>query len=450
MTDRAYSSITRAVDEAALRWSHAGVATVCVALSGGVDSVVLLHALARLSATQPSWKLSAHHVHHGLSPNADDWAAHCGSICDALNVPLDCTRVTVDRNAGIGIEAAAREARYRALDALAADVIVLAHHARDQAETVLLQLVRGAGPNGLAAMPRLSQRYARPLLDVPRSAVQAYALAHQLKWIEDESNLDTRFSRNRLRLNVWPPLVAAFPSAEVTLARAATLQAEAAVLLRDLAMIDLQAISESGVPRVSQLMALSVERQANALRQWAATQSVPVPSFETLREWLRQLKSTNATQAILLGFAEDGPKVRVYRDQLLIEWPTGDWRQIQWMGESCVALGELAGHLTFSDAAVDAPSSLRRPAPGESWLIRRRLPGDRVELSEASGHVSLKNVMQNAGVPPWLRDVWPLLICNNQIAAIAGVVTANHYKVRPGERGLACEWKPAWPPAPRS
>ena len=451
MTDRAYSSITRAVDEAALRWSHAGVATVCVALSGGVDSVVLLHALARLSATQPSWKLSAHHVHHGLSPNADDWAAHCGSICDALNVPLDCTRVEVDRNAGIGIEAAAREARYRALDALDADVIALAHHARDQAETVLLQLMRGAGPNGLASMPRLAQRYARPLLGAPRSAVQAYALAHQLKWIEDESNLDTRFSRNRLRLNVWPPLVAAFPSAEVTLARAATLQAEAAVLLRDLAMIDLQAISEGGVPRVSRLMALSVERQANALRQWVAVQSVPVPSFETLREWLRQLTSSNATQAILLGFAKDGPNVRVYRDQLLIEWPTGDWRQVQWTGEANVALGELAGHVTFSEAAPsDAPSSLRQPAPGESWLIRRRLPGDRVELSEASGHVSLKNVMQNAGVPPWLRDVWPLLICNNQIAAIAGVVTANHYKVRPGERGLACEWKPAWPPAPRS
>lgn len=451
MTDKAYSSITRAVDEAALRWSNAGVATVCVALSGGVDSVVLLHALARLSATQQCWKLSAHHVHHGLSPNADDWAAHCGSICDALNVPLDCTRVTVDRNAGIGIEAAAREARYRALDALAADVIVLAHHARDQAETVLLQLMRGAGPNGLAAMPRLSQRYARPLLDAPRSAVQAYALAHQLKWIEDESNVDTRFSRNRLRLNVWPPLVAAFPSAEVTLARAATLQAEAAVLLRDLAMIDLQAISEGGVPRVSRLMALSVERQANALRHWTATQSVPVPSFETLREWLKQLASKNATQAILLGFAKDGPNVRVYRDQLLIEWPTGDWRQVQWTGEANVALGGLAGHLTFSEAAPsDAPSSLRQPAPGESWLIRRRLPGDRVRLSDASGHVSLKNVMQNAGVPPWLRDVWPLLICNNQIAAIAGVVTANHYKVRPGERGLACEWKPAWPPAPRS
>jgi tRNA(Ile)-lysidine synthase len=213
-------------------------------------------------------------------------------------------------------------------------------------------------------------------------------------------------------------------------------------------MIDLQAISEGGVPRVSRLMALSVERQANALRQWVATQSVPVPSFETLREWLRQLTSTNATQAILLGFAKDGPNVRVYRDQLLIEWPTGDWRQVQWTGEANVALGDLAGHVTFSEAAPsDALSPLRQPAPGESWLIRRRLPGDRVQLSEASGHVSLKNVMQNAGVPPWLREVWPLLICNNQIAAIAGVVTANHYKVRPGERGLACEWKPAWPPA---
>ena len=450
MTYKEISTISRAAGEAASRWTEAGAAHVCVALSGGMDSVVLLHALTVLAAKQSSWELSAHHIYHGLSPNADAWAEHCAFVCDALNVPFACTRVTVNRNAGIGIEAAAREARYGALDALDADVIVLAHHARDQAETVLLQLLRGAGLNGLAAMPFRGGRYVRPLLGAPRGAVRAYALAHQLAWIEDESNLDTRFSRNRLRQNVWPALVAAFPSAELTLARAASLQAEAAALLRDLAAIDLQAITESDAPRVSRLIALSIERQANVLRHWLAMESMPVPSSDTLHEWLRQLTSTNATQAILLGFAKDGPNVRVYRDQLLIERPTGDWPEAQWKGESRVMLGESAGHVTFSDAAQHDAASLRTPAPQETWRIRRRLPGDRVKLSEASGHVSLKNVMQNAGIPPWLRDVWPLLICDNQIVAIAGVVTANGYKVRPGERGLACEWKPACGQSPRS
>ncbi len=411
---------------------------------------MLLHALATLALQQSTWALSAHHVHHGLSPNADAWALHCESICAALKVPFACTRVTVDRGMGTGIEAAAREARYQALDALDADVIVLAHHARDQAETVLLQLMRGAGPNGVAAMPRYSERYGRPMLDVPRNAVQAYASTHQLQWIEDESNLDTRFSRNRLRVDVWPALVTAFPGAEITLARAATLQAEAATLLRDLAVIDLNAITDTHAPRVSRLLALTVERQANALRHWLITESMPLPSSDTLREWLKQLTSTNATQAIKLGFANDGPAVRVYRDQLWVEHPVGDWLATTWSGQARVVLGGAAGHVCFSEAERGAPHALRRPERGENWSIRKRLPGDRVQLSAASGHVSLKNLMQNAGVPPWQRDVWPLLICNNHIAAIVGLLTANDYKARMGEHGIDCKWKPAWSLTSRS
>lgn len=450
VTDKAVLIIERAAAAAALRWSQADVTKVCVALSGGMDSVVLLHALSALAKKQSSWSLSAHHIHHGLSPNADAWVAHCESVCAAVNVSFSCTRERVDRSAGIGLEASARAARYAALDSLNTDIVALAHHARDQAETVLLQLLRGAGPNGLAAMPRMNRRYSRPLLDVPRAAVHTYALAHSLAWIEDESNLDTRFARNRLRLNVWPALTAAFPSAEATLARSAALQAEAAVLLRELATIDLQAISDAEIPRVSRLMNLSTERQANVFRHWLAEESMPVPSSDTLHEWLSQLSSTNATQAIKLGFAKDGPSVRVYRDHLLVERSTGDWPAVTWVGEPEVLLGAAAGSVTFTETEGGATAAIRRIAPGETWCIRKRLPGDRVRLSAASGHVSLKNVMQSANVPPWMRDVWPLLICNNEIAAIAGLLTANDYKVRPGERGLACEWKPAWSPAPRS
>lgn len=441
-TKKLLVAVTRAAADAAGGWEKTGVTKVCVALSGGVDSVVLLHVLSELAKQQSFWTLSAHHVHHGLSANADAWEAYCASVCDALAIPFACTRVNVDRNAGIGVEAAAREARYHALDALDTDVVALAHHARDHAETVLLQLLRGSGPAGLAAMPRRAGRYERPLLNTPRSAIEAYAFEHALTWMDDESNLDARFSRNRLRLKVWPALVNAFPSAETTLSRAATLQAEATVLLADLAAIDLKAISDDGVPRVPRLLALSPERRANVLRHWLASEGLPVPSADTLREWLKQLASTNQTQAIQLGFAKDGARVRVYRDQLSVERPIGDWRAVPWTGESGVALGA-AGTVSFSEALDSVTTSLRQPVAGERWLIRKRLPGDRVKLSASSGHVSLKNVMQNAGVAPWRRDVWPLLICNNQIAAIAGLLTAYDYKVRAGERGLTCEWKPA-------
>ena len=168
-----------------------------------MDSVVLLHALAAAAAQQTTpaaWTLSAHHVHHGLSPNADAWAAHCQSLCTALSVPLTVHRVRVELDEGYGIEAAARSARYQSLGNLDVDVVVLAHHARDQAETVLLQLLRGAGPAGTAAMPHGTGRYLRPLLNVHKAALETYATAHNLRWVKDESNADPRFARNRLRL----------------------------------------------------------------------------------------------------------------------------------------------------------------------------------------------------------------------------------------------------------
>jgi tRNA(Ile)-lysidine synthase len=209
---------------------------VCVALSGGSDSVALLHALA--AERSAAWSLCAYHVHHGLSQNADAWAAHCQAVCASLSVPLTIDRVTVDQHAGTGVEAAARAARFASLDQVDADIVVLAHHALDQAETLLLQLLRGSGPAGMAAMPLAAGRYVRPLLGVPKSALVSYATHHDLRWVDDESNRDNRFSRNRLRNAVWPVLLDAFPAAETTLSRAAQLQAEAALLLEDLAAID--------------------------------------------------------------------------------------------------------------------------------------------------------------------------------------------------------------------
>jgi len=196
---------------------------LAVGLSGGVDSVVLLHLLREL-APRHGFRLSAVHVHHGLSPNADDWARFCRKLCRGWVVPLTVRRVSVQKK-GRGLEAAAREARRAAFAAVAADAIVLAHHLDDQAETVLLNLLRGAGPRGAAAMQAAGRlgdkRLLRPLLQVRRREILAYARAHHLEWIEDESNRDAALARNFLRLRVGPLLEERFPRWRESLARAA-------------------------------------------------------------------------------------------------------------------------------------------------------------------------------------------------------------------------------------
>ena len=215
-------------------------ARVAVAVSGGIDSIVLLDALATLAARH-SLTLSAIHVNHGLSPNAPAWARFCAEQCALRALPLTVHELQLARTSGESLEARARAARYACFDAAAVDVVALGHHADDQAETVLLQLLRGAGPRGLAAMPSLRPgrpALLRPLLGLTRAAIAARAQARQLQWITDESNDDTRYRRNLLRHAVAPVLGAEFPGYPLTLARAAAHQAEASELLDALAQHD--------------------------------------------------------------------------------------------------------------------------------------------------------------------------------------------------------------------
>ena len=191
-----------------------------VGFSGGLDSCVLLHLLAECRQTL-SFQLQAYHVHHGLSPNADAWADFCQDVCSKLNIPFTLSKVEINRNSGTGLEAAAREARYRALQSSGADFICLAHHQDDQAETLLLQLARGAGVKGLAGMAGLNKKLLRPLLDVSRVDLERYAKQHQLAWIEDESNIDTKFDRNFMRHEVLPKLEKKYPAIRQTISRAA-------------------------------------------------------------------------------------------------------------------------------------------------------------------------------------------------------------------------------------
>lgn len=266
--------------------------TVFVGLSGGCDSVVLLHLLLRAGL---AGRLTAIHVHHGLSPNADAWAAFCAAYCQSLDVPLIRRAVCVDRHGGQGLEAAARQARYAAFaEALPAEAcLLLAQHRGDQAETVLFNLLRGAGVAGAAAMRvervQGSLRLLRPLLDVSRSEIEAYARQQGLSWIDDESNADTRYTRNFLRHAALTAINQRFPNAETALARAAAHFAEAADLLDELAAQDWQLVADGDMARLPELRQISLPRLKNLLRWRLRVLGWQMPVAARLEEFCRQL-----------------------------------------------------------------------------------------------------------------------------------------------------------------
>lgn len=267
-------------------------AKLCVGLSGGCDSVVLLRILHRVGFGS---SLSAIHVHHGLSPHANSWAEFCRGLCLRLGVPLSVRHVAVDPQNGLGLEAAARQVRYAAFAECATDNLLLAQHRGDQAETLLLNLLRGAGVTGAAAMPAERQfgalRLLRPLLDVPRADLEAYATMHGLSWIDDESNQDTLLTRNYLRHETLAALSQRFPEAEATLARAAANFSEAAGLLDELAEQDWALAKDGEMARLDVLRRLSLPRLKNLLRYRLRQLGWQVPVAARLEEFARQLQT---------------------------------------------------------------------------------------------------------------------------------------------------------------
>jgi tRNA(Ile)-lysidine synthase len=263
---------------------------LCVGLSGGCDSVVLTHLLHRIV---PESAFSALHVHHGLSPNADAWEDFCVDYCARLGVPLSVSRVAVGLGGGLGLEAAARAARYAAFGEADIDCILLAHHRGDQAETVLHNLLRGAGVTGAAAMPMerhaAGLRVLRPLLAVSRGEIEAYAEEHGLAWIRDESNDDRTLTRNYIRHQCLVDLTQRFPAAEAALAQAAANFAEAAGLLDELAEQDWQQVSEGESARLAELRRLSLPRLKNLLRYRLRCLAWRVPAAARMDEFARQL-----------------------------------------------------------------------------------------------------------------------------------------------------------------
>ena len=276
-------------------------------MSGGIDSILLLALVDQLKTAQ-HLELAAIHVHHGLSPNADAWAAFCREVCDAREISLVIANVQVDRKSSAGVEGAARAARYAAFAAEGSPYVLLAQHADDQAETVLHQLLRGTGLKGLAGMGEVrvvsaAQTILRPLLRSSRAEIVAEARARGLAWIEDESNSDIAYTRNFLRQDIAPRLSARFPHYLASLARAARHAAEADEMLEALARVDLAWDGTNAF--ANGLDSLPLARQANALYHWLKWQGAPVPSQSQLHEWAAQLFRAAPTNKPQLACGHD-------------------------------------------------------------------------------------------------------------------------------------------------
>lgn len=413
---------------------------LCVGYSGGLDSSVLLHQLANLRQ-QFDFQLSAAHVHHGLSPDADAWAQHCTQVCRELAIPLTLHRVEV-RRAGEGLEAAARDARYRVFAQLETDFLLLAQHQDDQAETVLLQLLRGAGMKGLAAMPEARTLFdrmilLRPWLAASRAEIAACALELGLNWIEDTSNDDQRLARNALRHGVLPALIARFPGASKAMAQAAVQFAEAAVLLDALADQDGRAAIVGSALDIPALRALPEPRARNVLRHFLELSGAPV-QHDGLREALRQLCTARQDAQVRLLFGRY--LLRRYRDRALIEsLPDGASAtpgDRLWHGESCLDLGA-SGFLLFH-SVVGAGVNLSC----DTVSIRLRQGGERMRSGVRRPRRTLKNLLREAGIPAWQRNVLPLVYCAENLVWTAGIGADSDHLVSSGQPGWLISWQP--------
>lgn len=414
---------------------------VVLGLSGGLDSVVLLDILRTL-APSLGFSLSCLHVNHGISPNASDWAAFCSRLCEKWGISMNIAEVDISPHLASGIEAAARSARYAAFEALDADCILLAQHRDDQAETLLLQLFRGAGVKGLAAMAEAGRfkgkLLLRPLLQVPKKALEAHAHERELEWIVDESNADLRFDRNFVRHGLFPRIGERYPAFRETLCRASGHIAEASTLLDELAQIDASGAMGKGTLSVSRLGELSEARAKNLLRHFFSVNGVRMPSSRRLLEMLKQFSSAKGDSSVAIG--HEGYEIRIYRGmiQIVDPLPPASGLCRAWQGEPRLFLPELDGVLLFEEGAggID-PAKLVEPV-----TVRTRRGGERFRSHENRPEKSLKSLFQECGMPPWRRGRIPLLYCGEHLVWVPGVGLDPHYR---GKTGFLPCWEPNSP-----
>ena len=429
---------------------------LAIALSGGLDSVVLLDSICRLhqahttKSARPT--IVAFHIHHGLQKAADEWLLFCEALAKKYQIDFDFRLLHIDTKLNAGnIEARARAARYEALTELclyhSIQDLLLAHHQNDQAETVLLQLMRGAGVAGLSGMPE-SRVLAistgevsgitlwRPLLHLRREELEAYAREHKLKWIEDPSNRSSKYRRNAVRKSILPKLESIQPGATANLARSADVLAQAQQLLDRLAQQDGKKIhnAKTNVLSVQPLLDLNTSDPAaanNVLRYWLKVAGLAMPSHERLQAWWLDLQQARSDAK--LEWLHDECSIRLWRGQLQIsasvkpeESEQGEWTFVS------VSTGSAQGGLPAAWIA--------KAKKAGAIEFRERSGAERLQVTATGPRKTLKNLYQENAVPPWQRQA-PLLYVDGELVAVAGVGVSYPHLVYTGSR-MAPEWKP--------
>lgn len=428
---------------------------ILIALSGGVDSVVLLDVLSRLASIM-RFELEALHVNHQLSAHAAAWARFCRAYCRTRAVRCRVVRVEVTR--GNSVERAARDARYVALRACATDWIALGHNADDQAETVLLQLLRGTGVKGLAAMPFRSSGKSsrgqadeaplllRPLLDIQRTDIERYALARHLEWIEDESNSNTSYMRNWLRLDLMPRIAERVPGYRATLARAAANLGEAALLLDALARIDAAdgCVDLDGPLTVARLRQLPRERAKNLLRYLISAHGWRMPEADRLDEALRQTLTSRAGARVNVDLGDCELRGQGGVIHLLMSTPsatpTDSVQVVTWDGQRTLRLPNLQGVLTMTPRRGSGLSLVRLKAGGPV-TIRAREGGERLQPDPRRPSRTVKNLLQEARVPAWERERVPFIYSGDLLACVPGVAADHRFRACGGEVSVVPAWR---------
>lgn len=416
---------------------------IAIAYSGGLDSTVLLHLCARYAQQHPI-QFIAFHVHHGISANADHWVEHCRQQCADLGFPFEAAYVQLENTNEEGIEAAARKKRYAALGDLCrrhqVDIILTAHHQDDQAETMLLQLLRGTGIAGLRGMQPVSSaagllghanlKLARPLLDCTRAELESYAAQKKISHIEDESNADTRYPRNALRHQIMPLLVQYFPGYQTRFARTAHHAQSTLDLLEQLAQQDYEHCRIQSNLEVLQLQQLSEARIDNVLRYWLAEHQVKMPSTARLAEMRKQLLHARDDAQVCVKHGDI--ELHRYRQQLSIAScakPMGDVQNFVWRGEGSLAFPTFSGTLFFDPVTKDQPGIKRSWLLAQQLQLRPRQGGERLKLAANRPTRSIKSHYQTAGIPYWQRSRLPFIFVGHDLLFAAGIGVNGAFQV---------------------
>lgn len=445
--DAIESRVEQVFSNAALR---AGM-RVCIALSGGLDSMVLLEIVHRLRS-RLGIHLSALHVHHGLSAHAGQWAEFCRQACESRGIAYEMQRVDVRAVDGASLEARARDLRYACFATVEADVLLLAHHLDDQCETFFLRLLRGSGLHGLLGMPAsrplapaatapplAGVMMLRPLLDITRTQLHEYATVCGLRWVQDESNDDTALTRNYLRAEVLPRIEARFPAYRKAIARALDSLNDAAAIVDRQAHMDLDAANLQGSLRVNSLAALDSGRALNALRTYLAQRGCRAPSRALLLEAWRQLRDAGPDAQVHVSIGQG--ELRRYRDAI-------HWAPLPaaltavapclWLGEARLAWLPGRGELRFHAAHGKGIRAVSMP-PARVAVVHAvgnmRLKPDATRPSR-----TLKNLFQEHAVPPWIRQVTPVLRAGGNTLWVGGLGYDCRHLAAPNEAGFQVEW----------